>query len=53
MGERWSGSESHLLEGPSVSNIELWGYATSRMMMMVIMMIMMMITIIKIIMNYS
>jgi len=45
MGERWSGSELHLLAGPSISNIELWVYATSRMMMM-------MMIIIIIIINY-
>ena len=50
MGER-----SHLLAGPSISNIELWGYATSRMMMMMMMMMMMIIIIIItiIIMKYS
>jgi hypothetical protein len=51
MGERWGGSESHLLAGPSNRNIELWGYATSRTMMM--MMIIIIIIIIVIIMMYS
>jgi len=52
MGERWIGSESHLLAGPIISNIEFWGYATSRMTT-IMMMVMMIIIIIIIIMNYS